>query len=161
MQHRRAPATIPAVASASSRARRARLLSVSALLACMPIAACGGDGEQQRDATPKKVTIDAARKTGSRAQASAEGIISKPAAVAIRVSAAPKQRVVVSWGLSCPKGDDRKDADKGSGGTYSTTPPNVRALRLPRREIAFCAVRGNARLTRKGRVKVTLLGSKR
>jgi len=71
----------------------------------------------------------------------------------------PRQRVVVSWGLSCPKTDDGKDT--GTGGSYTTTAPNVRALRLPRRKIAFCAVRGEVRLTGKGRVKITLLGSKR
>ena len=147
--------------SSRPRPRPARLTSCAALLLCLPLAACGGDGQDEQSATARKVTIDEERKTGRRALATAEGIISNPAAVAIRVSAAPKQRVVVSWGLSCPRSDGRKDAAKGSGGTYSTTPPNVRALRLPRREIAFCAVFGNVRLTKKGRVKVTLLGSTR
>ena len=128
---------------------------------CLVATGCGGDEQSGREAAPKNVTIDLKRTTGDRAIASAEGIIRRPVAVAIRVSAAPKQRVVVTWGLSCPRTDDRKDVDAGIGGTYSTTPPNVRALRLPRREIAFCAVRGDARLTRKGRVKVTLLGSGR
>ena len=105
------------------------------------------------------MTIDVTRTTGNRAIASAAGIIKNPTAVAIRVSAAPKQRVVVSWGLSCPRTAAKDAKDKGTGGTYSTTPPNVRALRQAQREIAFCAVRGNARLTRKGRVKVTLIGS--
>jgi len=138
-----------------------RPLAVAALLLCLPIASCGGGGEDERDTPPRKVTIDVQRKVGNRVSASAEGIIKRPVAVAIRVSAAPKQRVVVTWGLSCPKTADRKDVDSGIGGTYSTTPPNVRALRLPRREIAFCAVRGDARLTRRGRVKITLLGSAR
>ncbi|MBA3748128.1 MAG: hypothetical protein H0W96_11655 [Solirubrobacterales bacterium] len=105
------------------------------------------------------MTIAVERKGGTRARANAEGIINRPVAVAVRVSAAPRQRVVVSWGLACPKTDT--GTDKGTGGSYTTTAPNVRALRLPRREIAFCAVRGEARLTRKGRVKVTLLGSER
>ncbi|MEY2515544.1 MAG: hypothetical protein QOJ89_2902 [bacterium] len=117
---------------------------------------CGGDDKQP---APKRVTIDVARKVGTRVRASADGIINRPAAVAVRVSAAPSQRVVVSWGLVCPKTKDGKA--KATGGSYVTTAPNVRALRLPRREIAFCAVHGDARLTRKGRVKVTLLGSAR
>jgi hypothetical protein len=83
----------------------------------------------------------------------------RPAAVAIRVSAAPSQRVVVTWGLSCPKTPHGRD--KGIGGTYATIAPNVRAVRLPRREIAFCAVHGESRLSRSGRVKTTLLGSRR
>ncbi len=143
------------------RARKARLATFAALILCLPVAVgCGGD-DDDTDAPPKKVTIDVTRKTGNRAIASAEGIIKNPTAVAIRVSVAPKQRVVVSWGLSCPRTAGKDSTDKGTGGTYSTTPPNVRALRLPQREIAFCAVRGNARLTRKGRVKVTLIGSER
>ena len=79
--------------------------------------------------------------------------------MAIRASAAPKQRVTVTWGLSCPKTDNGKD--KGTGGTYVTRPPNVRPLELPHREIAFCAVRAEAQLARSGRVKVTLVASRR
>lgn len=141
------------------RARTARTTTLAALILCLPVAAGCGGGDDDSDAPPRKVTIDVSRKIGNRAIAGAEGIIKNPSAVAIRVSAAPKQRVVVTWGLSCPRTTAKDARDKGTGGTYSTTPPNVRALRLPQREIAFCAVRGNARLTRKGRVKVTLIGS--
>lgn len=143
---------------ASSRSLRTWPPLAGALL-CLPLAACGGDATDTKDRAPTKLTIDVARKAGNRARTVAEGIVKDPVAVAVRVSAAPKQRVVVIWGLSCPKTDDGKD--RGTGGTYSTTPPNVRALRLPRRDIAFCAVRAEARLTRKGRVKVTLLASTR
>lgn len=139
-----------------TRGRRAPRRTIAALLACTLLAACGG---QAPDAARKRVTIDVARTVGKRVKATARGIVDRPATVAIRVSAAPRQRVAVAWGLSCPKTDDG-DA-KGTGGTYATTPPNVRSLRLPRRKIAFCAVRGEARLSRSGRVKVTLLGSER
>jgi hypothetical protein len=135
--------------------RRARCATAAGLLACALLAACGGT----EDVAPKRVTIDVDRTIGRHAKATAKGIVDDPVAVAIRVSAAPRQRVSVAWGLSCPKTDDG-DA-KGTGGTYTTTPPNVRALRLPRRKIAFCAVRGEARLSRSGRVKVTLLASRR
>jgi hypothetical protein len=135
--------------------RRHLALALAGLLACALLAGCGGDD----GAPPKRVTIDVARTVGNHARANAEGIVDRPAAVAIRVSSAPPQRVVVTWGLSCPKTEDGKD--RGTGGSYATRPPNVRALRLPRRKIAFCAVRGEARLSRKGRVKVTLLGSER
>jgi hypothetical protein len=136
--------------------RAARWRAAAGLLACMAIAACGATGD---DVAPKRVTIDVARTIGRHAKATAQGIVERPIAVAVRVSAAPRQRVSVAWGLSCPKTDDG-DA-KGTGGTYATTPPNVRALRLPRHAIAFCAVRGEARLSRSGRVKVTLLASRR
>jgi hypothetical protein len=136
--------------------------AIAGLAACAVLAAGGvlaACGEQGGDAAHRRVTIDVARATGKRAKTTAKGIVERPAAVAIRVSAAPPQRVAVAWGLSCPRTDDGDD--KGMGGTYATTPPDVRALRLPRRAIAFCAVRGEARLSRSGRVKVTLLASER
>jgi hypothetical protein len=138
----------------AARRRAARSRSLAAVLLCGLLAGCGGTSET----TPKQV-IDVAREHGRNAKANAEGIVVRPAAVAIRVSAAPSQRVVVTWGLSCPKTPHGRD--KGIGGTYATIAPNVRALRLPRREIAFCAVHGEARLSRSGRVKTTLLGSRR
>jgi hypothetical protein len=116
------------------------------------LAGCGDDAKP-----PTRVTIDVARASGKRATATAEGIADKPAAVAVRASAAPKQRVTITWGLSCPKSAAGKD--KGTGGTYVTTPPSVRPLELPKRAIAFCAVRAEAQLRRSGRVKVTLLAS--
>lgn len=121
-------------------------LSVALLLGC------GDDG-----APSTRVTIDVARASGKHARATAEGIADKPAAVAVRASAAPRQRVTVTWGLSCPKTAGGKD--NGTGGTYVTTPPNVRALTLPKRAIAFCAIRAEAQLSKSGRVKVTLLAS--
>lgn len=142
--------------SGMTRRARAFCRAIAGLLACAALAACG---DRAGDAAHKRVTIDVARTAGKRAKATAKGIVERPAAVAMRVSAAPPQRVAVAWGLSCPKTDDGDD--KGTGGTYATTPPDVRALRLPRREIAFCAVRGEARLSRSGRVKVTLLASER
>jgi hypothetical protein len=138
----------------AARRRATRSRSLAAVLFCGLLAGCGGTSET----TPKQV-IDIAREHGRNAKANAEGIVVRPAAVAIRVSAAPSQRVVVTWGLSCPKTPHGRD--KGIGGTYATIAPNVRALRLPRREIAFCAVHGEARLSRSGRVKTTLLGSRR
>ena len=136
-------------------------LALAGIAACLLLAGCDGDGDGDGDDTrpPKRVTIDVDRRVGTRVRANAKGILENPAAVAIRVSAAPRQRITVTWGLSCPK-TDRGEA-RGTGGSYVVTPPNVRALRLPRRTIAFCAVRGEARLSRKGRVKVTLLGSER
>jgi hypothetical protein len=115
---------------------------------------CGDSGTK-----PSRVTIDVARAAGKHAKATAEGIADRPAAVAVRASAAPKQRVTVTWGLSCPRTKD--GTDKGVGGTYVTTPPSVRPLALPKRAIAFCAVRAEAQLRGRGRVKVTLLASPR
>ena len=126
-----------------------------AVLAAATLASCGDDEE----AGPRQLTIAVERDSGKRAMATVEGIVENPIAIALRASAAPKQRVVVTWGLSCPKDDDAKD--RGTGGTYTTTPPNVRALELPKRTIAFCAVRAEAQLARSGRVRLTLLASRR
>jgi hypothetical protein len=121
-------------------------------LSLVLLAGCG-DSED----APTRVTIDVGRASGKHAKATAEGIADRPAAIAIRASAAPKQRVTIAWGMSCPKSERGKA--KGTGGTYATTPPNVRPLTLPKREIAFCAVRAEAQLSKSGRVKVTLLAS--
>jgi hypothetical protein len=130
-----------------------RLHFIAALAAGVAVLAGCGDSAGKR----ARQTIGVARASGKHARAATEGIARRPLAVAVRTSAAPKQRVIVSWGLSCPQTDRGKD--KGSGGTYVTTPPNVRPLKLPRRAIAFCAVHADARLKGSGRVKVTLLAS--
>ncbi len=130
-----------------------RLTSAAAFVLSVVLLAGCGDSAQP----PSRVTIDVGRASGKQARATAEGIADRPAAIAVRASAAPKQRVTVTWGLSCPRKDNGKD--KGTGGTYVTTPPDVRALTLPKRAIAFCAVRAEAQLRGSGRVKVTLLAS--
>ena len=135
---------------------RTALVAVLGAAALLLSGCGGGDDDAAKD--PKRVTIDGARESGKRVEAMAKGIVNRPLAVAIRVSAAPKQRVEVSWGLSCPKTDNGKDR-LPAGGTYTTRPPNVRALRLPKRTIAFCAVNAQAKLTRSGRVRVAILAS--
>jgi len=130
-----------------------RLIFIALLAAAVGlVSGCGDAGKP-----PTRVTIAVARASGKHAKATAEGIANRPVAVAVRTSAAPKQRVTVTWGLSCPR--TARGKDRGIGGTYVTTPPNVRALDLPRRAIAFCAVRAEAQRKGSGRVKVTLLAS--
>jgi hypothetical protein len=123
------------------------------LLACALLGACGDSGDEP---APKRETIDSARETGTHAKASVDGRVRNPAEILLRVSAAPKQRVTVSWGLSCPKTASGKA--KGDGRVYATTPPDTRALPLPRRAIAFCAVTAQAKLSGKGRVKLAVIG---
>jgi len=143
---------VPALPQPHRRRPLAALLAATLLLA-----ACGGDDDV---ATPKSVKVDGARKTGDRAKATAEAIVERPLSIAIRVSAAPKQRVDVSWAMSCPKTDTGKDA-RPTGGTYTVTPPNFRRIALPKRTIAFCAVNAQAQLTRSGRVKVAVVASEK
>jgi hypothetical protein len=130
-----------------------RITPIAALVAGVAILSGCGDSPDK----PARQTIDTGRATGKRAKATAEGIATTPLAVAVRTSAAPKQRVTVTWGLSCPK--TARGKAKGAGGTYVATPPNVRPLELPRRAIAFCAVHAEAQLKGSGRVKVTLVAS--
>lgn len=133
--------------------------AAAGLFACTLLAACGGGGRSDVTTPPKRMTIDGARESGRHATAVAKGIVDRPASVAIRVSAAPRQRVEVTWGLSCPKTNTGKD--KGTGGTYAATPPDVHTLTLPHRKIAFCAARAEVRLARSGRARATLLGVER
>jgi hypothetical protein len=156
-RRRSAPATPGRMQVVMPFAHRRRGRAIAAVLACTLLAACGGDDEPRTE----RITVAVDRASGKRAKATANGIVQTPVAVAIRASAAPKQRVVVSWGLSCPKSDRKRDQVKGTGGTYTTTPPNVRALELPKRAIAFCAVNATAQLTRSGRIRVTVLASRR
>ncbi|MCA1680113.1 MAG: hypothetical protein LC777_14760, partial [Actinobacteria bacterium] len=144
----------PAVPAVRHRLGR-RLLAL--LLTGTLLAACGRDDGA---GAPKPVTVDGARKSGVRAKATAEAIVERPRSIAIRVSGAPKQRVDVSWAMSCPSTDTGKDL-KPTGGTYTVTPPDVRFVRLPKRTIAFCAVNAQAQLTRSGRVRVAVLASEK
>lgn len=135
----------------TSRAR-----ACACLLSCLALGACGGsDGTP----APKRETIDSARETGRHATTTVDGRVRSPAEILLRVSAAPKQHVTVSWGMSCPKSSSGKA--KGTGRVYVTTPPDTRALTLPRRTIAFCAVTARAQLTGKGRLKLALIGRER
>ncbi|HEY1539819.1 MAG TPA: hypothetical protein VGF63_10510 [Solirubrobacteraceae bacterium] len=142
-----------------SRRPPMRPAAVAGVLACTLLAACGGGSASPPSATLERVTIDGARKSGLHATAVVKGIVARPAGIAIRVSAAPRQRVEVTWGLSCPRTDTGKD--KGTGGTYTAKPPNVHALKLPRRTIAFCAVRAEVRLSQSGRARAALLATRR
>jgi hypothetical protein len=129
----------------------ARTTAPTLAIACVLLAGCGGSG----DKGPHRVSLVTARKSAGHAKATAEAIAHHPAGVAIRTSVAPKQHVIVTWGLSCPRSASGKA--NGSGGTYTTIPPDTHELELPQRHIAFCAVRAQAQLVRKGRVKVAVL----
>lgn len=119
--------------------------------ACVLLTACGGD-----DKKPTTRAVDRARKVGDNVKAKAEAAIKKPEAVAVRVSAAPKQRVTVVWALSCTNGDG--DGGKTTGGSYSTMTPNIHELKLPDGPRDVCQVEATTKLLT-GRVKTTLLAT--
>jgi len=129
--------------------RRAVLGLCAGLSVCALLTACG---EEEKKATTKQV--DRARAEGNRVKAKAEAAIKKPEAIAIRVSAAPKQRVTVVWALACTNGDGKDE--KTVGATYSVMTPNIRELKLPDGPRDVCHVEATSTLLT-GRVKTTLL----
>jgi len=130
-------------------ARRIVLGLCAGLCACALLSACGGGKDK---ATTRQV--DRARAEGDRVQAKAEAAVKKPEALAIRVSAAPKQRVSVVWALSCANSDGNDE--KTTGGTYSVMTPDIHELKLPDSPRDVCQVEATTKLLT-GRVKTTLL----
>ncbi|MDQ3675990.1 MAG: hypothetical protein M3401_04165 [Actinomycetota bacterium] len=122
------------------------------MCACVLLTACGGSDDKK----PTTRMVDRARASGDRIQAKAEAAVKKPEAVAIRVSAAPKQRVTVVWALSCTNGNG--DKEKTTGGSYSVMTPNIHQLQVPDKPRAVCQVEATTKLLT-GRVKTTLLAT--
>jgi hypothetical protein len=121
------------------------------VLACLAPAGCGGDAKE-RPATTRP--IDKARGVGERPHAKASATVRKPEALAIYVSAAPKQRVAVVWALSCTNDKDKNE--QTSGGTYTAMTPNTRQITVPPSPRDICAFEATSRILT-GRVKTTLL----
>lgn len=80
----------------------------------------------------------------------ADGLVKRPREIWLRVSAAPKQPVGVSWALSCGAGASGLD-------NYTVTPPDLRQLKVPKKNAKICTVSVSARLSHTGRLKVALL----
>jgi len=104
----------------------------------------------------RKGLLDEARREGRLAVAQARGTIVSPSRVLIRVSAAPKQVVWVTWQLGCFK--DRKT--RVGSGRYPAQTPNTRPIELPVSGATSCIATASAQLTRlnsKGRIKVGII----
>ncbi len=101
-------------------------------------------------------TLDVARSVGTFAVAQGRGRIKNPGAIAVRVSAAPKQKVTVNYQLACYREGAGAKIGKGS---YTPRPPDVRNLPLPLSGARECTVTVGAQLTshRPGRVKVAII----
>jgi hypothetical protein len=105
-------------------------------------------------------TLDVARSVGRLAIAQARGRIKHPTGISVRVSAAPKQTVTVTYQLSCYKAIGKSSALKVANEQYRTKPPNVRSLPLPQSGSDECTVTVGAQLTKtagKGRIKVAVI----
>jgi hypothetical protein len=105
-------------------------------------------------------TLDVARSVGRLAIAQARGRIKHPTGISVRVSAAPKQTVTVTYQLSCYKAVGKTSALKVASEQYRTKPPNVRSLPLPQSGSDECTVTVGAQLTKTagdGRIKVAVI----
>lgn len=162
------------------------VLIVGAVVAFAVFGGGGGDGDNQADggspkaeksetnekdpaiekAKKRKVkpapvraspgTLDVARSVGTFAVAQGRGRIKNPSSIAVRVSAAPKQKVTVNYQLACYR---ENGGTKIGTGSYTPRPPDVRNLPLPISGASECTVTVGAQLTshRPGRIKVALI----
>jgi hypothetical protein len=100
--------------------------------------------------------VNEARNEGRLVLASARGTIVKPGRIRLRVSAAPRQRVIVDWQLGCFL---NRRAKVGRG-RYRTRTPNVRQIPVSIRGAETCIATATAGLTKvegRGRVKVSVI----
>jgi hypothetical protein len=112
----------------------------------------GGTGAAGGGASagPSLRTFASDAATGEVVSVQADGRVKRPRELWLRVSSAPKQPVSVAWSLTCGSG--------ASGlGNYTVTPPDLRQLKVPKKNARVCAVSVSARLSGKGRLKVALL----
>jgi hypothetical protein len=100
--------------------------------------------------------VDEARKQGRLVLAQARGTVVKPRRIRLRVSAAPRQRVIVDWQLGCFL---NRRAKIGRG-RYRTRTPNVRSIPVSIQGAETCIATATAGLTKvdgTGRVKVSVI----
>jgi hypothetical protein len=105
-------------------------------------------------------TLDVARSVGRLAIAQGRGRIKNPSGVSVRVSAAPKQTVTVTYQLACYSKAGKHGTTKIANGEYRTKPPNVRSLPLPLSGADECTATVGAQLTKndgEGRIKVAVI----
>lgn len=105
-------------------------------------------------------TLDVARAVGRLAIAQGRGRIEHPVGVKVRVSAAPKQTVTVTYQLSCFKAVGRFGTTRIANGRYRTKPPDIRSIPLPMSGADQCTATVGAQLTKdvgEGRIKVAVL----
>lgn len=111
-------------------------------------ASAGATGGARSSPSLRTFASDAA--TGTVVSVQADGLVKRPREIWLRVSAAPKQPVGVSWALSCGSGASGLD-------NYTITPPDIRQLKVPKKKPKVCTVSVSAKLSGKGRLKVALL----
>ena len=99
---------------------------------------------------PALKTVAVKRSTGKDAAVNVGGIMSKPKAVYLRVSSAPKQKVTVNWTLACGVGATAQ-------GDYDVTPPDTRQLKLPKKSPKTCVASASSQIDGNGRLKLAVM----
>jgi hypothetical protein len=100
--------------------------------------------------------VDEARREGRLVLAQARGTVVHPGRIRLRVSAIPKQRVIVDWQLGCFL---NRHAKVGRG-RYKTRTPNTRRIPVSIPGAETCIATATAGLTKvdgRGRVKVAVI----
>lgn len=99
-------------------------------------------------------TIDMSSASGDYAIAQASGTINNPHRIRVRVTAKPRQRVEVSWTMTCGRGTSAAS----KSGQYKARTTTTRTLRQPMRHADQCVVAANAQLDGSGKVTIRILG---
>ena len=124
----------------------------------------GGGGEDKNGSTsgtpaetggakgsgPQLRTVSSKRSQGKNAVAATSGVIERPKAIWLRVSAAPKQGVTGQWNVSCGAGATDSD-------TFTVMPPHMLKLRIPGKSAKSCIAGASAQLAGTGRLKLVIL----
>jgi hypothetical protein len=99
---------------------------------------------------PTLKTVAVKKSSGKNAAVNVGGIMRKPGAVYLRVSAAPKQKVTVNWTLACGIGATAQ-------GDYDATPPDTRELELPKKNPKTCVASASSQIDGNGRLKIAVM----
>ena len=99
---------------------------------------------------PELRTLAVKRSEGRDAAVNVGALTREPGKIALRVSAAPKQRVTVNWTLACGVGATAQ-------GDYEVTPPDTRELKLPKKNPRTCVASASSQIDGRGRLKLAVM----
>jgi hypothetical protein len=91
--------------------------------------------------------------SGDFAIAIAAGTAKHPRGIAAKAIATPRQRVDINWTMVCSRGMGAGSKD----GSYSTSSPTLRTLKMPTSHPDSCTVSVGGSLARGGKIKVQIL----
>ena len=134
-----------------SRFRGAALPPVLAV-ACLGAPAAGSEPSSgQARAGERVIASETAR--GLRVIVVASGSARRPRGLSMRVGSRPRQRVTGQWLVTCSKAGQRRTRRGEYGGRTTFR----RSLPLPFARPRRCTVSASGQLSRRGRIRITLL----